>query len=164
MHRKKILICLILGSLLWTAPGFSYDARPACFKSLEVNFFDITYLYQALNLYNIPQGSWNLILTALHQQSLSVPAIMMKEGKKLAKNPLENPFNPEEAEKLLLRVLYGVFYDALHNNAVIDDPSIEKMFAYIVRHKQPLLNACFQKVEEQQYLRRPLNLDNMSQK
>jgi hypothetical protein len=120
-----------------------------------VNFFNQTYLYQALNLYNLPQGSWNLVLTALHQQSALVPSLMMKEGKKLGRNPLENPFDPEGAEKLLMDVLYKVFYETLHNTIVIDDPSIMKMFNYIRRHKQPEIDACLREAEAKRKLRQP---------
>jgi len=154
--KKSPFFFLTLCVLLQNSLGFCYDDRPRCFRALEVNYFDQVYLYQALNFFNLPQGSWNLVLTALHQQSARVPSMMMIEGKKLPINPLENPFDPVGAEKLLMKVLYSIFYEALHNNVVIDDPSITKMFNYIRRHKQPAIDACFREAEAKRNLRRPI--------
>lgn len=154
--NKYAFFCFTLGCLFQASLGISYDDRPRCFKSLEVSFFDETSLYQAFNFYNLPQGSWSLIFTNLNQQTRNVPAIMWAEGKKLGKNPLENPFDPKGAEKLLMQVLYRIFFNTLHNTLPIDDPSIEKMFNYIRRHKQPDIDACFREAEAWKNLRRPI--------
>ncbi len=116
---------------------------PSCYKDLEINFFDPEITTQAFALHNIDQSSWNLLLQSLKNKAANVPSIIDQRAKRMQRNPLDHPFQPKEAEQLLMDVLYENLVEALHERNFITQFDNREMFNYIRRRQADRLKACF---------------------
>lgn len=144
--KKWLFACLIALSLQANA----WDDSPECFKRFEQDFFKERYLDEAFSLYQVtvPQGSWNIIFRALQAQMQQVPALVKKQANLMAVNPLEHPFQAEQAEKLLFDVLFAAFAQVMHDYNVADDYNIRDMFNYILEKQQAEIDSCFKTTQQ----------------
>lgn len=146
MNGKKLLIILI--ACLFFQPVMAYDATPRCYRELERNFFNKTDLYQVLNMYKIPQGSWPLIYSDLNRKASSVHSVIWARARKMRPHPLNNQFHAEEAEKLLREELYKIFYTTIiqyniPNVSQINQAIASDMFTNLLSRHKELWNKCF---------------------
>lgn len=125
-----------------------YD-EPACFRDLEVNFFEPVIVGQALSLHGVSQGRWELIIKDLRSRSLDIPRIMRERTEFMVDSPLQYPFNPTRAMELLQQTLLELFAAVLSASYttpsvnVVDPKDVEEMFAYIWIQQTEKINACF---------------------
>lgn len=133
----------LIAAMLMSMPvqGFS-DDTPPCMRELEIDFFKIELLSQALSLYDVPQGQWTPIYQDLISRSQTVPYRVREKAKAYEKNPLDFPFNGEEAKKLLRQSLEEVFIEVLEDNDVSDRGAIVEMFNFLYQHHLPTINDC----------------------
>ena len=143
MHTFSFIIFVILyNSIFWTNFVYSGDASPRCLTQLEVNFFIEQPVRETLNYNRIGQSSWGLIMTSLRQKSALVPSLMKKAAKGVNPNPLNYPFNPIEAKKILIPILYQIFKEALYEIQYFNETGIRNMFDFIYAHREQELLKC----------------------
>lgn len=141
---KKVSCLFLLGSLLMgsgSVEAIVLDPLP-CLANLEVNFFDPALVNQALSLYNVPQGTWTVIIQSLREKSASVPERLKRKTARMFPNPLAYPLEKGPTAKLLKETLYEVFVEALAENAVHEQPTVSLMFDFIFSRQMPQLVQC----------------------
>lgn len=143
MKQKAIsLFFIILMGFLFPSPSYAVNTMPRCLKTLAVTFYDGVYLDQALNMHRVYQSTWSPIRNELKRRARRVPELMYQEGKKLRPNPLDHPFNPKEAEKIFIKVLFQQFQETLNDFDVMNRGNIRDMFDYIRLRQQDKIDAC----------------------
>lgn len=129
----------------------SFNDSPRCFKELEVDFFNETYLYQAFDLYtfhNVYQGDWGRMVRKLKMEQTKIPSLIKEKTRHLRPNPLEYPFQPEKAKEILLETYYEVFYGVIKSFVgipgvtAINDEAIRGMFNYLKEKQEGRIDAC----------------------
>lgn len=146
MNIERLLQTGIACSLvLFPINGNAWDDSPECFKRFERNFFRERDLDEAFGLHQVtvPQSNWNAIYRALQRQMQQVPEVVKRQAQKMDKNPLDHPFQPEQAQKILFDTLYAVFSQVMHDYGVTDQYSIRDMFNYLMQKQQLEIDACF---------------------
>ncbi|HEV8052578.1 MAG TPA: hypothetical protein VGP47_08785 [Parachlamydiaceae bacterium] len=146
----RILCCRILmaSALFLSCPVIASAETPPCYKQLEVNFFNSTFVNEALSLHSVSQSNWALINTELQNNLKQVPEMVKERAKKMDPNPFGTPFQPQEASKLLRRVLLEVFSATLANFQITNQGKVEEMFRYIRERQSQRLLSCFGQEEE----------------
>lgn len=114
-----------------------------CFQDLQVNFFQENTVYQALSLYNVPQGLWEPISLTLKARSNQVPERMRKITARMVPNPLEFPMQREITAGILKQVLKDVFYETMKKYQVDERPTTDLAFDYIFTKQLPKFIFCF---------------------
>lgn len=104
---------------------------PACMKELEMNFFQPAMMMQAFSFYNIPLGSWRPIIDTLQLRSREIPLRLNQVSANLVPNPLEFPFRPRPAARLLRAVLYQVFMETMSAYQANELPTANFIFNYV---------------------------------
>ncbi|MCB1111090.1 MAG: hypothetical protein H7A37_07410 [Chlamydiales bacterium] len=142
---RKVLIAAFIAI---NVSLFAYDDSPSCFRRLETGFFNTRLVTQALNMHGVYQSQWAPILLDLRQNARQVPRIVRSRARKMNPNPIQNPFDPTAAQKLLMDVLYEVFADTMRNNdlvnqGILNQDDINDMFNYIWSNQVNELEACF---------------------
>lgn len=144
---KWILVTAVLTSSATELHAF-FD-EPACFRDLELNFFEPVLVGQALSLHGVSEGRWEVIITQLRSRSLDIPRIIRERTEYQVDSPLQYPFNAPRAMQLLQQALLELFTAVLSasytttSTSVVDPKSIEEMFAYIWIHQSYKIDACF---------------------
>lgn len=133
---------LIISLLFFSSSLFSYDDTPNCLRRLETRYFEETHLEQVFNMHKVWQSTWAPIKRDLKKRSREVPRLVYEEGKKYRPNPIDHPFNPKEAEKIVIRVLYAVFRQTMLGYDFLNEGDIRDMFLYIKAERQAELKAC----------------------
>jgi hypothetical protein len=124
---------------------FSYDARPACYKELERNFFTYQNTTSAMASYLVPQGQWGPTFQFLQKRQAEAEGIIKKKAELRSPNPLENPFQPDVARELLQETMAEIFTRALLETGFFDYVSIRGIFQTIWINETPRINACLGK-------------------
>lgn len=148
MRTYIIKFLLELQLLLIPLSLFGWDDSPACYKRLERYFFKEIYLYEALSLHNVYQSNWKPIYNELESYMREAPNMIKERARAMDNNPLEHPFQPEAAKKLLFDTLFDIFQKVLLDwsvNAenVINQNDIREMFEYIKNKQQDQIDLCF---------------------
>ena len=114
----------------------AYDDRPACYKDLERNFFQYKITAEALALWNVnqSQGQWEYIIKLIQAKQKDAEYVIQEKARRFQPNPLQNPFQMEEARDLLRETMYQIFERALLESGFFDTLTIAKMFEYIWTH------------------------------
>jgi hypothetical protein len=126
----------------------SGDASPPCYRQLEVAFFNENLVAQALALYRIDQSLWTFIARDLRSASSRVPVLVQAQARSFNPNPLQRPFNPDGAFKILEASLYAVYFPVLDfyrnqtSNSNINNNTIQDSFRYIWLQQQDYLVKC----------------------
>jgi len=137
------LLCAVL-FLLPLTPLNAYDDSPTCFKEFETNFFPYDLLSEALSMSRISQSQWTLIYQELRNRSGRIADAVQNQARQMQPNPLDNPFNPEQAEKILMSVLYAEFDDVMRAFNVANPLLIRSTFDYIKSRQNRRLKACLE--------------------
>ena len=133
----KILIRLFLMTCVLFVNPLNGEDQPEftekCFRELQKDFFDNNTVTRAMSLY-IPyyQNQWSPILRTLQSKSRNISQELQKRARASGKSPL-SPFDPVEAEKLLMSVYSDIFTNVLNYYGLNDPSLIEGMFSNI-RH------------------------------
>lgn len=122
----------------------AYDDSPRCLREFETNFFPYDILAEALNMSFIGQSQWTLIYDELRRRSSSIVDQVRDQGRQMRPDPFENPFDPEQAEKILLQVLFKEFDDVMRSFNVANPLTIRSAFEYIRRRQAGSLKGCLQ--------------------
>ena len=143
---------LVIASVLaLSSPVLAEAEAPLCYKQLEADFFNTNFVNESLSLHSVSQSNWPLINTELQKNLKRVPELVKERAKKMDPNPFGNPFQPEEASKLLRKVLYEVFSETLANFQITNQSKVQEMFRYIRERQSQRLLSCFgQEVESNQ--------------
>lgn len=139
---------LLTSVLAFSCPVIAIADAPPCYKDLEVNFFNPTLVNEALSLHSISQSNWTLINTELQNNLKRVPELVKERAKKMNPNPFGNPFQPQEASKLLREVLLEVFSETLAGFQITNQGKVQEMFRYIRERQSQRLLSCFGAEEE----------------
>ncbi|MEM1283190.1 MAG: hypothetical protein AAGG81_06515 [Chlamydiota bacterium] len=143
MRLYRILFYFfILISLSLPLTEVRANATPRCLKNLVLTFYDDSYLDQALNMHRVYQSTWSPIKSELRSRARKVPELMYTEGKKQRPNPLDYPMNSQEAERILIDVLYMQFQETLNNFNIMNRDNIRDMFNYVRARQQSKIDAC----------------------
>ena len=129
-------------NLLVSAFCFGYDASPRCLYELEVRFFEPRRVKEAFDLYRVLQNQWDPIVSDLSRNAPRVPKLVKEKARRLAKNPLEHPFDPEKTVELLIEAEYEVFRETMIARYYYDANAISGMFEYVKGYKLEEINAC----------------------
>jgi hypothetical protein len=145
-------ITLLILSFLCLASPLSmqaYDDSPRCYKNLQKDFFSYDLVIQALSMYQIPQGQWELIFQNLQSALRDAPEIIRTRASQQDPNPLEYPFQPKEAEDILFEAMFEIFSNVMKVNGAADprsslnDPkNVREMFGYIRQQQAFRLHRC----------------------
>ncbi len=114
---------------------------PPCFKKMQVNFFERAIVEKALNLHLVSQSSWALINKNLNRRSSVVPIQMETIAKRMRPNPL-SPFDIEEANKLLIEILFTIFRNTMIEMNFSSESGIREMFLFIQSHQPDIKTLC----------------------
>lgn len=124
------------------------DASPPCYRQMQLTFFNENLVAQALALHSIDQNLWIFIARDLKSASGKVPAIVQAQARSLNPNPLNRPFNPDGAFKILEAALYSVYFPVVNSYrnkssfTNINNNSIYDSFRYIWLQQQAYLIRC----------------------
>jgi hypothetical protein len=141
---KFLAIFLFFLTLLGIQPVSAWDDSPPCFRQLELNFFREKYVREALSFHeNISQGIWTPIVTALRAKSKEIPGIVKEKARRMERDPLDHPFQPEPAAQLLRNTLYEEFTKVLYNFQITNTWIIQDMFRYITHKYADEIQRCF---------------------
>ncbi|MEC7839549.1 MAG: hypothetical protein VX777_05885 [Chlamydiota bacterium] len=144
MHifQKLALSFVVLFLVAVKGQVYGYDYSPSCLKRIETSFFEQRYVEQALNLHKVGQSSWGLIISDLKQKSLQVPGMMMAKARTMKPNPLDSPFDPKQAEKILHPLLFTIFRETLISYNFTNESGIRDMFEYIYSFQEDRIKRC----------------------
>lgn len=149
MKNFITFIALVLCATVSSAPSkLAGDASPPCYRSMQVTFFNENLVAQALALHRIDQNLWRFIAQDLKAASGKVPAIVQAQARALNPNPLERPFNPDGAFKILESSLYSVYFPIVNSyrnktsTSNINNNTIYDTFRYIWLQQQAYLLKC----------------------
>jgi len=123
----------------------AYDDTPRCFYRLEQNFFNEKAVGRALNFHRYPQSTWEPITRLLKYNTRNIHSILRARGRKMARNPLEKPFQYKEAQELLLSTLYDIFVLTVQEFDINNLSDIDDMFDYLVDQSQAEIDECLVK-------------------
>ncbi len=142
--KKLFSFLIVLSNLLFISSVCSVTPDSvACFKDLQINFFQENLVSQALSLYNIPQGLWGPISLTLKTTSYQIPERMKKLTANMVPNPIEYPMQRGPTAQLLKRVLKDVFYETMKKYQVNERPTADFIFDYIFTKQLPKFVFCF---------------------
>jgi hypothetical protein len=136
---------LLIYFLAYLGTGYAFEDIPPCYKELQTNFFRYDLTSQAFSLHRIGQSQWQTLVSQLEQRSKVVPQLVEAEAKQLNPNPLERPFQIENAVEILRRALFLVFRQVLLENyalLVTNEVAIREMFEHIWFNQQGALVKC----------------------
>lgn len=140
----RILFCLFA---LFFFGAVSLDARvdrrPACYKDLELHFFDREITSNAFSLFQIRQGGWTAMINELQSRSRDVPQMVWREGQRMQPNPLDTKYRASEAGEILGPVLFRVFHTVCKEYYITSEGVIQGMFKYIEQEQAPKIRKCF---------------------
>jgi hypothetical protein len=149
MNRKALLILLSFVCIANPIPMQAYDDSPRCYKDMQRDFFSYDLVIQALSMYLVPQGQWELIFQNLQNAMRDVPEIVRSRAAQSDPNPLEYPFQSKQAEDILFQALFEVFSNVMQVNGAADprsslnDPkNVREMFGYIRQQQAFRLLRC----------------------
>lgn len=134
-------ISLLFSLLPWSSEGVIPDTPP-CLFALETEFFRQELVYQAFNLYQIPQGLWVPIYEDLRTKSLSVPQRMKQKTALMVHNPIEYPLQKQATWKILKIVLFTLFDEVMRDYRIFSSAKIEGIFSYLVDKQAIMLKNC----------------------
>jgi hypothetical protein len=146
--KRSLHLCLAVVGMALTAPLFSADQSPPCYRQLQVDFFREDLLTSSLSLYVINQSMWIPIYQDLQIAAQYVPGLVQAYAREKNPNPLEPYFNPAVAAEILQKALFQVFqgvmqkYAATTFNNNIEQNTINGMFRYIWEQQFSRLSAC----------------------
>lgn len=143
MDRLKNLLFLTGFQFLFFITLQAWDDTPKCFKYLEKNFFEERILTQALSFHYIPQGDWDAIYRDVKIKMKHMPETIKMKARAMDVNPLENPFQPKEAQKLLLDSLYEAFASVMWYHNIYHSGTIVDIFNFVLKKQQSKLDECF---------------------
>jgi hypothetical protein len=157
LTKMRISFLCVASLLLPLTPLSAYDDSPACFKEFETNFFPYDLLSEALSMSGIGQSQWTLIYQELKGRSGRIVDEIQSQARQMHPNPLDNPFNPEQAEKILLNVLYAEFDDVMRLFSIgVPNPLlIRSTFDYIRSRQARKLKACLESQHTPSFKRKP---------
>lgn len=142
--KKYYLFVWILYCI--TKPSISYslvmDPSP-CFRDLQLHFFQLNIVADALSLYTIPQGVWNPVVRRLQVKSLEVPDRLRAKTAGIIRNPIAYPMEKTAAAQILKATLFEVFLETLQEFQVQEQPTANLMFDYILSRQQDKFINCF---------------------
>lgn len=125
---------------------------PSCFFQIEQEFFNPTYVTQAISSNRrIAQSSWSVINQQLQKNVQSIPSIVSQRAEKMHPNPLSPRFLPLEAEKLLNDVQFEVLARTLLPFQVTNPHEIRDILNYLRSKMAKKWSSCFEKpIEDKQ--------------
>ena len=143
MIKKCLFLSFVSFSILSGSGTTSViPDRLPCLMELETHFFDSKLVYQALSLYQIPQGLWSPIDQSLQTRSRDIPHLMKQKTAFMVPNPIEYPLQKEATAKILKQILFDVFLQALRDNQIMERPTVDFIFDYIFLQQMPLFEKC----------------------
>lgn len=139
---------LVIGMPAWV---FADRDLKQCMQALEQDFFQADLVYKAFSFYNIPQGLWVPLYLDLQQQSQLIDAELKRITANMVPNPIEYPYNADEARKLLKSALRTAFLQAFidtsalfsQNAFYIGSNEMHNMFDYIYGKQHHKFIECF---------------------
>lgn len=134
-------ISLIFILLPWSSEGVIPDTPP-CLFHLETEFFQQDLVYQAFNLYQVPQGLWVPIYEALRVKSLSVPEKMKQKTAYMVPNPIEYPLQKQATWKILKIVLFTTLDEVMRSYRISRSATIDGVFAYLLEKQAVVIQSC----------------------
>ncbi len=134
-------VSLLFVLLPWSSEGVIPD-MPPCLFQLETEFFQQELLYQAFNLYQIPQGLWVPIYETLQEKSRSVPEKMKQKTASMVPNPIEYPLQKQATWKILKIVLFTLLNEVMRGYRISSSEKIEGVFTYLLDKQAVILNRC----------------------
>lgn len=138
--------------LLLTLPLslIAFDDQPSCFVDLQSNFFRPDLVMEALSyhsVHEIYQSQWTIVAQKLRDRSRDVPRLMRERSDFLElnqlRNPLQYPFDPVGADKLLRPILLEILSNVLKESNLYNVSAIQDIFAYIYNRQIDLIRACY---------------------
>ena len=97
----------------------------------------------ALEYYNVPQSSWNLIANDLKRRNSTIPKKMRDYARKMRPNPLNYPLDEKGTIRLLRRVTREIFMDATRKYQYNRKVNWERIFSYIFDSELERIEQCF---------------------
>lgn len=146
LHLFIVCICTFFG--VFVKGEVAADASPACYRMMQTSFFHENSVAQALALQNIDQNLWIFIARDLKAASARIPAIVQAQARSIVPNPLNRPFDPARALKILEAALYSVYYPILDSYKLktsytnINNSTIYGSFRYLWLQQQAYLVRC----------------------
>ncbi len=150
IHRSQMIkggFWIAAFSLIVTFQDLSaYDASPKCFKEIQTDFFQETTITTALSFHRhrIYQSQWFRISRDLVKTNKRIPDLMEKYAKRLPRNPLEQPFQYEAAEKLLYSVTWDLFIEVMDSYYIKNQYTLQRVFSYIFNQESGRIRACLE--------------------
>jgi hypothetical protein len=140
---RRFLTLLLFISFELTA----YYDPPPCYEQLPSVFFNPIYVSQALSLHNVWQSEWTPIIQLLREEAAGIPKILRERADRMRPSPLDHPFDPVKAYKLMNEALFAVYERVLmeYRNYRFNPNDIIETFIYIREQQYPLLEGCFGK-------------------
>lgn len=140
------MIFILLGMISFIIPFYSFALVPdpvPCVRDLELTFFRTDLVFQALSLYDIPQGLWDPISGDLKIRSRQVLDRMKKKTARMVPNPIEYPLQRIPTAKILLNVLHEVYLETMVYYQVNEQPTADLIFDYIFAKQGKRFEECF---------------------
>lgn len=151
--RKYVYLFFMAFAVTVSAPIYSYDQSPPCYRQIQQSFFRQDLVATALSLYSVHQSNWLNIYNSLQRASYQVPTLVQAYAASLNPNPLDPVFMPDQALGILQKALFDVFQGVMGYTrgqdpySVMDQNTINGMFKYIWEQQVNQIVACFQSAQ-----------------
>lgn len=142
----KKAIFLLSGFYTGFVSSLSFALVPdpiPCVRNLETTFFRSEIVYQALSLYEIPQGLWDPINIDLQNRSRKVLDRMKEKTARMVPNPIEYPMQRVPTAQILIEILHEVYYETMVTYQVNEQPTADLIFNYILGKQAYRFLECF---------------------
>lgn len=134
------------------------DISRDCYEKVPERFFSRDTVIRALQLYNVYQNQWYVIVDDLHNFGRNIPATVRKQARALPRDPYTPPEQPDVIKELFLAELEKLFKSVLltHNIQynLIDNEKIHQMFLYILQNNGDVFDLCIKSTERPRLTRR----------
>lgn len=141
--KKLLSFLIVLATFSISSIWSVIPDQNACFRDLQVNFFQERTVYQALSLYRIPQGLWEPISSTLKMKSYQVPERMQRITARMVPNPIEFPMQRAITAEILKKVLKDILYETMTKYQVNERPTADFVFDYIFMRQMRKFIYCF---------------------
>lgn len=135
--RSILFILLLLPITL-----FGWNATPPCYKTLQAEFFDFNTLMEGFSLFKVPQGQWMSLWPNLQERVKDAPSIIKEKAQQAHPNPLDYPFQSDQARELLISTMFEIFAQLMREHNMPDEFKIRGVFEYVLSKKEKQINAC----------------------
>lgn len=130
-------------SIIFSIPTYlaAYEDVPPCFNQLHLTFFKPDRVAEALSLYKqINQSSWRLISNDLSVGAQQVPGIVRRIARARNPNPLEAPFDRNEAFAALQAAFFQVTASVLTKYNLANTDMANGIVIFLWNHSPEIQN------------------------